>query len=377
MIISRATTLALSFIINLTVAIVPSPIKGNLKGFNYASTDASTVSWKDQFNNAKSLVGTTGISSARFYTMINPGSTNQPLDIFGPASETGTSLLLGLYCSAGEEAFNTTELVALKAALDANKENFPTLVVGISVGNEDLYRQEAHESDPNTKLDAGDTPGNIIKYIGYTKDLLKQYSLDTVIPVGHCDTWSAWETNSDGGAVIPVVDFVGLNSFPYWEGSDNADMVWHMTNAVAKVGDEVTKHGTPGALPPLWVTETGYPYAGNTLKDAIPSKSTAQEYWQGVGCDNYFDSGHDPRNIWWFKLQSTPATTGVDAGLNWGVIQNLGDTTPVYDLSCDGSGSSTTTSAPQSTSTANGVKRRANDQGLRHERRFQWAEKKR
>ena len=349
--------LSLPFLTSLSAAIVTSPIKGNLKGFNYASIDP----FPEQFKSAQNLVGATGFASARFYTLLTPNTANEPLDIFGPARDTNTSLLLGLYCSAGDDAFKNGELAALKKALDANKDDFAKLVVGISVGNEDLYRQEAHESGP-TNLDVGDTPENIIKYIGYTRDLLKQYNLESVIPVGHCDTWSAWETTSDGGKVIPVVDFVGVNSFPYWEGSTNEDMVWHITNAVEKVGDEVKKHANPDALPPIWVTETGYPYEGPPIGAATPSKDTAQHYWKGAGCENFFDGASNARNIWWFKFQGTPATAGVDTGLNWGVVQNPTDTNPVYDLSCDGKG--------------NGKKRRTNDNGLSFERRKKEAEAK-
>lgn len=66
------------------------------QGFNYGSvfTDNSPITqtdYENQFNTAKQLVGTSGFTSARIFTMIQAGTTNSPTEAIPAASE---SLLL-------------------------------------------------------------------------------------------------------------------------------------------------------------------------------------------------------------------------------------------------------------------------------------------
>ena len=112
------------------------------QGFNYGSTfsngDAITKpEYEAQFNAAKNLVGASGFSSARIFTLIQAGTQNTPSDAIQAALNTGTSLLLGLWGSAGQANIDN-ELAALSAAIATNGQAFADAVAGISVGSEDL-----------------------------------------------------------------------------------------------------------------------------------------------------------------------------------------------------------------------------------------------
>lgn len=114
------------------------------KGFNSGATrtDGTAKSYSDfeaEFKKAQNLPGTSGWGSIRLYTNIQGDTTSDPISAFQAAVDTQTTMLLGIWASAGQETV-TNELTALKSAIDQYGKKFTDLVVGISVGSEDLYR---------------------------------------------------------------------------------------------------------------------------------------------------------------------------------------------------------------------------------------------
>ena len=71
--------------------------------------------------------------------MIQAGTTNTPIEAIPAAIDTKTTLLLGLWASAGQAVFNN-EVAALTSAISQYGTSFTSLIAGISVGSEDLYR---------------------------------------------------------------------------------------------------------------------------------------------------------------------------------------------------------------------------------------------
>lgn len=117
------------------------------KGFNYGSTFTTGAAkqqsdFEAEFTAAQKLAGAPGFTSARLYTMVQGGTANSPISAIQAAINTKTSLLLGLWASAGDNAFGN-ELTALKSAIDQYGTAFTSIVEGISVGSEDLYRNSA------------------------------------------------------------------------------------------------------------------------------------------------------------------------------------------------------------------------------------------
>ena len=116
-------------------------------------------------------------------------STNEPTQAIQAAINTGTTLLLGLWASGGQGPFSA-ELDAISSALSAsNAADFAKLVVGISVGSEDLYRNSPTGQAANAGI--GVDALTVSSYIVQLKNALAGTALADV-PVGHVDTWTAW-----------------------------------------------------------------------------------------------------------------------------------------------------------------------------------------
>ena len=290
------------------------------KGFNYGSTDGSggcrdQGAFEGLFNNAKTLVGNSGFTSARLYTTIQCGTQNTPISAIPAAISTDTQLLLGLWASAGDAIIND-EIAAIRAAIDQYGSAFTDRVVGISVGSEDLYRSspQGQANDAGVGADAA----TVNRYIQQVRDAISGTSLSGA-PVGHVDTWTAWVLGENAG-VIGAVDWLGHNSFPYFETTlsnpiDQAEGVFY--NALG-----ATEGVSTGK--PVWVTETGWPVSGPTSNLAVASVENAETYWKAVGCDLF-----GSRNVWWYTLEDSNAN---QQEISFGV--SPGGNTPLFDVSC-------------------------------------------
>ena len=314
------------------------------QGFNYGSTntDGSPVTleqYTNDFTTAKALAGTNdAFTSARFYTCIQAGTTNTPIEAFQAAVNTGTSVLLGLWASAGQENINN-ELAALTAFLDGSSGTaFAKLIVGISVGSEDLYR--ISPTGIINKSGVGASPDDIVNYIDQVKTAIASTAAKGAL-VGHVDTWTAW-VNSSNDAVISSSDFVGMDAYPYFQNT--------MTNPIEDGYSlfDAAYEATVSAAgnTPVWVTETGWPVSGDQSGDAVPSIANAQTYWDQVGCGLLFGK----TNTWWFTLQDAYPTT---PNPSFGIVGTTLSDTPIYDLSCAGASTSASSiPAAQATATA-------------------------
>ncbi len=224
------------------------------KGFNYGANDVngapkSVETWAGEFNSAKTLDGVVvPFSSARLYTSIQPGTTNSPINAFEAAVNTGTTLLVGIWASAGSAQLNN-EIAAIQAAVAAHGEALTNLIAGISVGSEDVYRITPLGVASNAGT--GADPATIASYVSQVKS-----ALNLGKPVGHVDTYNTWSNTSGWmGEVINAVDFVGMNAFPYYENTKPNSI----ENANATFwGDYDATVGAVGGKP-VWITETGWP----------------------------------------------------------------------------------------------------------------------
>lgn len=271
------------------------------RGFNYASvfTDGSAITQTDyekEFSTAQKLVGTSGFTSARLFTMIQvcpplkkylefreeqnskdipidipnstnnkkyinlflfqAGTTNTPTQAIPAAITTKTSLLLGLFLSSDQAVFNN-ELTALRSAISTYGQDFIDLIAGISVGSEDLYRISpiGIENDSG----AGVEPAQVANYIGQVRSLIAGTAASGKV-VGHVDTWTAY-VNSSNNAVIDACDFIGMDAYPYFQNT--------MSNAIESgktlFFDAYNATVAVAGGKPVWITETGWPVSGPTV----------------------------------------------------------------------------------------------------------------
>lgn len=317
----------------LSIAASLSSVSGTVyTGFNYGSTftDGSAKTQADfqaEFTTAKNLVGTSGaFTSARLYTMIQGGTTADPISAIPAAIAENVSLLLGIWVSGGQSEV-TNEIAALTAAVQTYGTSFTDLVVGLSVGSEDLYRESPTGIENDSGVGAG--PADVVNYVTQVKNALSGTSLSGV-QIGHVDTWNAW-TNSSNNAVIEAVDWLGVDEYPYFQNTvsnsidDAYTLFWQAYNATAAAAGGK----------PVWITETGWPISGSKAENlAVASVANAQLFWDEVGCASAFGKV----NTWWYVLQdSAPTVQDPSFGLvGSSTSDSTMSTTPLYNLTCAG-----------------------------------------
>ncbi|KAJ0271240.1 hypothetical protein Brms1b_005991 [Colletotrichum noveboracense] len=317
------------------------------QGFNYGATneDGSCRGYDDfvsYFNTAKSLAGTSGFASARLYTSIQCGTVNDPISAYQAAIDTDTQILVGLWASAGRGIYEN-ELNSLLRAAEQYGTAFTDRVVGISVGSEDLYRSSPDGVAANAGV--GATGAEIEGYIGWLRDWIRGTALEGK-PIGHVDTWTAWVRGENAG-VAASVDWLGHNSFPYFESTKPNAIEQATDNFWTAVGNTESVAGGK----PVYITETGWPHSklnqiqphrygatrlemsltnmfivvGPQSGAAVASVDNARNYWSQVGCALF-----GQRNVWWYTLlDANTAQTDISFG-----VTPAGSSTPVFDLSC-------------------------------------------
>ena len=307
------------------------------KGFNYGATNSANApmtetDYQNEFTAAKNLVGASGFTSARLYTMIQAGTTNTPTEAIQAAVNTKTNLLLGLWGSGGQTGLDN-EIAALTSAINSFGSAFTDLIVGISVGSEDLYRISPTGIENMSGIGAG--PDVISSYISQVKGSIATTAAKGKL-VGHVDTWTAW-VNSSNDAVISASDFIGTDAYPYFQNT----MANSIANGPSLFFDAYQATVDVAGGKPVWVTETGWPLSGNTENLAVASTQNAQTYWDQVGCARLFDQV----TTFWYTLYDAPASP------SFGIVGSETGTTGLFDLSCSGV-SSSSAAAPAASVTA-------------------------
>lgn len=303
-----------------------SPALAQYRGFNYGATFTngaakSQQDFEQEFRAAQALPNTNGaFNSARLFTTVQHGTVNTPISALAAGVSTQTSLLLGLWASAGEEIFNN-ELAAIRAAIASQGEALRPLLAGISVGSEDLYRISPTGLLNNENPGVG--PDVLANYIRRTKETL-QGTPWADVPVGHVDTWTAW-VNGSNQAVIDAVDWAGVDAYPYFQTTQANGI----ENGAALFDDAFGATQAAVGGKPVWITETGWPVSGDVSGSAVANVENAQTYYKSTGC-KYFGQ----TNTWWYiLLDALPDTPNP----SFGVISSLGGQ-PLFDLSCNAQG---------------------------------------
>lgn len=313
------------------------------QGFNYGATKSDGVTFRYQadfqslFSTAKNLVGTSGFTSARLYTMIQGGSsTNEPTQAIPAAIAEDTSLLLGLWASGGQGGMDA-EIIALKSAITKYGSAFTSLVAGISVGSEDLYR--ISPTGIAAKSGYGADPATLASYIGQVRTAIAGTPLSGAA-IGHVDTWTAW-VNGSNQAVIDACDWIGMDAYPYFQTTQANGI----ENGKGLFNDALGATQAAVGGKPVWITETGWPTSGSTAGQAVTGPTNAKTYWDQVGCPLFGKT-----NTWWYTLTDNDA---VETNPSFGIAPgNPLSTTPYFDLSC--SAVSSNSSNSPSTTTRSG-----------------------
>ncbi|KAF4548381.1 Hypothetical protein D9617_28g064870 [Elsinoe fawcettii] len=203
---------------------MPTGILGFNSGATLTNNKPKTqADFEVEFTTAQRLQGSPGsFNSVRLYTMIQAGTRTDPISAFPAAIKTNTSMLLSIWCSGVKTIDN--ELAAMRNAITQYGRAWADLVVGISVGSEDLYR--SLESGIENGAGIGQSPDTIVRFIREARFAIRGTILGSK-PILHVDSWSAW-SNQSNTEVIDNVDALGTDVYPYYE-KDNGNAFGNTT----------------------------------------------------------------------------------------------------------------------------------------------------
>jgi glucan endo-1,3-beta-D-glucosidase len=293
-------------------------------GFNYGAFWAVEANAKkkddflDGFGLAKNLSTNIPFDSARLFTCKQAGTLNEPIQAFDAAVETKTNLLLGFWISPAQRGQSPdenvkNEMAALEKGFQKHGQALADLVIGLSVGNEDVYRNE------ETPDQVG-VPANVVaQTIDQVKKSVAASSFAKYMqgkPIGHADTAKY--------AVVDNADFIGMTVYPYW----NKDSVANAAVSFQGSLDDVKKRAGDR---PVWIAEMGWPVADKTpmAKDrgaAVPGADQLQKFWTDVGC-----SVIGKYTTFWFELLNDSNDSEQP---DWGFIDIPSRQPRVKNLSC-------------------------------------------
>ena len=158
----------------------------NYLGFNSGATltDRSAKfkqDFVDEFKAAKNLENAPGdFTAVRLYTNIQAYAEDDPIEAFEAAIETDTKILLGVWASGVTNI--DKELTALGKAVEKHGKDLTDLIIGISIGSEDLYRESV--TGIKNESGVGNSPQAILRFIDDFKKKFKDTALSSV-PVGY------------------------------------------------------------------------------------------------------------------------------------------------------------------------------------------------
>jgi len=273
---------------------VEAAIKGFNIGANNEDGSCKTVAqWENAFRKLKNLPH--HYRQVRLYAS---SDCNTLANAVPAAQKTGTKLLVGVW--AQDDAHYAAEKAALTAAIQQHGHKW---ILAVSVGSEDLYRND-------------NPPARLAGQIREVRQMVRKMGVKK--PVMHVDTWTAW-VNPANNEVIKACDVIGMNGFPYWQGStaDQAEEVFFKSltdtrNAVHSVGGKKA----------VWVTETSQPTKGADFGASHPSISSARRYFKEVACRLYRENVP----TFWYSYQD------YNASPSFGLFGRNGK--PLYKTTC-------------------------------------------
>lgn len=290
-------------------------------GFNYGAFWGEPGNAKrkedfvDGFQLAKNLTTTVPFDSARLFTSIAAQSSNEATGAFDAAVEAKTNLLLGFWITPAKrgdspDAQIANEMAALNKGFQKHGQALADLIIGLSVGSEDIYRWEEKKDESGQSADVVAAAIEKVR-----KDIASSAFAKYMQgkPIGHVDTAKY--------VVVKGAEFYGMTAYPYWnrDGIEKARESFHgsLENVKQRAGNT-----------PVWIAEMGWP-AAVTKSDGFAGASvdSLQNFWTEIGCSVF-----GRYTTFWFELLKDSTAEQPD----WGVIDIPSRQPRIKNLICPG-----------------------------------------
>ncbi|CAD6502854.1 BgTH12-05443 [Blumeria graminis f. sp. triticale] len=273
-----------------------------LKGFNAQIRTAkgackTKADWIVDFNTIKSFPG--DFDSIRLFSVKDCNA----LGSIAPAA-----IATGGKVFAGVSAQNPEIFEAEKSRLlEAVKKHGFRWLGAVSVGSGELDNDVLTADGLVEKIK--DIRHMLSGVPGYTEN----------VPVGHVDSWIAWNQNSNT-PVIQACDFIGTNTYPRIQ-ADNSDSIrGGVQSFYNSLNDMLRRISETGSRASVWVTEGEWPSAPYLENQREPDVVVAEVNWKIIACEVF-----RRYSTFWNYLQH-------QGNPKFGVLDSNG--TPLYDLSC-------------------------------------------
>ncbi|KAK9456072.1 glycoside hydrolase superfamily [Dipodascopsis uninucleata] len=281
-------------------------------GFNLGvqrNSDSQCKTTSDYLQDFATLKGYTNI--VKVYASSDCGT----LANIGPAlKEAGFQMILGVWPT--DDTHYAAEKAALSTYLPVTD---PSVIYGITVGSEALYRGDLSASALADKIDEIRTLVHAIDGYGST-------------PVGTVDSWNVL-VDANNVDAITASDMVFANAFSYWQGQTMANSSHSFFDDIMQALQVIqTAKGSTDIE--FWVGETGWATDGGNYESSVPSVSNAATFWQESICA-IRAWGVNTFVFEAFDESWKPVTSGISGvETHWGVFTN-DNVSPKYSLSCN------------------------------------------
>jgi glucan endo-1,3-beta-D-glucosidase len=287
-------------------------------GFSYSAFWGNNNSAKtyDDFHKgfslAKGLAAPVAFDSARLYTcMVHEKTETTPA--FDAAVATKTKLLLGFWVSGGVnitiDSQIDKEMAALGNGFAKHGQLLADLVIGLSVGSEDIYRFIRNETNKPGRAEVA-----MVAAIKKVKQDIAASSFAHFMkdkPIGHVDVAA--------NVVVEGADFYGLTAYPYWH---NDTIAKGRESSIETLEGVKQRAGNTEVI----IGEMGWPFEGAQREEAVASVQNMQTFWTEMGC---LAIGH--YTTFWFELVKDAELDQPD----WAILDPITNQLRI-DLSCPG-----------------------------------------
>ena len=288
-------------------------------GFNYGafwSVEANAkkkADFLDGFNLARNLTTDIPFDSARLFTCKAAGTLDEPTEAFDAAVDSKTNLLLGFWITPGQKGASPdenvkNEMVALTKGFKKHGQALSDLVIGLSIGSEDVYRAEEAGEIGVTAAVVGQIIAQVKKDIAASS--FARYMKDK--PVGHVDTAKH--------AVVDNADFIGMTAYPYW----NKDSIETASTSFQGSLEQVKQRAGDRHV---WIAEMGWPSTDTEQHGAaVAGLEEVQKFWTDVGCAVF-----GKYTTFYFELLKDTAS---EQKADWSIIDSISRQSRIKNMSC-------------------------------------------